>query len=145
MPNTDHPNLAEWIPFILQRMEFSEDTILIGHSAGSQLILSILEKIDGHIKQAILVSGYAKALRLTATDDNDEEPNWNAIKGKATSMVFVNSDNDPWGCDDTQGRIMFDHLGGTLVIPKGEGHMGSTTYNQSYTEFPLLIKLLDIQ
>ena len=51
-------------------------------------------------------------------------------------------DNDPWTCDDKQGRMMLDHLGGVQVIPKGEGHMGSTTYNQPYKEFPLLVKLV---
>jgi predicted alpha/beta hydrolase family esterase len=125
-------------------MKFSEETILIGHSTGSQLILSVLERIDVRIKQAILVSGYAKALRSDAHLENDEDFNWDTIKEKCRAFVFINSDNDPWGCNDTQGRIMLDKLGGTLVIPKGEGHMGSTTYKQPYKEFPLLVKLLDL-
>ncbi len=144
LPNADQPNLESWLPFVLENTNFSEETILIGHSAGAQLILSILEKTDIQIRQAILVSGYAKSLRIDAdSPKNIQEFNWEKIKGKAKQFVFINSDNDPWTCDDKQGRIMFDQLGGILVIPKGEGHMGSTTYNQPYATHPLVIKLLD--
>jgi hypothetical protein len=37
---------------------------------------------------------------------------------------------------------MFDHLGGTLIVRHGEGHMGSDSFNQPYKEFPLLEKLI---
>jgi predicted alpha/beta hydrolase family esterase len=145
LPNAETPNLKDWLPFVLDNGKFNEETILIGHSAGSQLILSILENLNIQIKQALLVSGYAKTLRANTDEPkNEAEPIWDKIKGKAKQFVFINSDNDPWGCNDKQGRIMLDHLGGILVIPKGEGHMGSTTYNQPYKEHPLVIKLLDI-
>ncbi len=143
LPNADIPTLKDWLPFILNG-NFNNNTILIGHSAGAQLILSILENIDGQIKQAVLVSGYSKLLRTTVDEPkNETEPNWEKIKGKAKQFVFINSDNDPWGCTDKEGRIMMDRLGGILVIPKGEGHMGSTTHQQPYKEHPLVAKLLD--
>jgi uncharacterized protein len=145
LPNAETPNLQDWLSFVLANAEFNADTILIGHSAGAQLILSILENISVKIKQAVLVSGYAKALRKTPdAPKNVDDFNWTKMHGKFQNIVFINSDNDPWGCNDTQGRIMLDHLGGILVIPKGEGHMGSTTHQQPYKEFPLLVKLLDI-
>lgn len=144
MPNAEKPNLADWLPFAEKNGTFTDETILIGHSAGSQLILSILEKMDVRIKQAFLVSGYAKPLKESADSELIGEFDWAKMKGKYQQITFINSDNDPWKCDDRQGRIMMDHLGGVLVIPKGEGHMGSTTLNQPYREFPLLVKLLDI-
>jgi hypothetical protein len=64
------------------------------------------------------------------------------MKSHFKDIIFINSDNDPWGCTDVQGRIMFDHLGGTQVIVH-EGHMGSTTHKQPYKEFPLLLKLIE--
>ncbi|MDB5260267.1 MAG: putative Alpha/beta fold family hydrolase [Candidatus Nomurabacteria bacterium] len=142
LPNEDIPNLEEWLPFVLNDGKFNEETILIGHSAGSQLILSILEKLNIKIHKAILVSGYAQSLRESASSENKPELNWNKIKEHAEEFIFINSDNDPWGCDDTQGKIMQEKLGGELILPKGEGHMGSTTYNQPYKEFPLLAELL---
>jgi hypothetical protein len=58
-------------------------------------------------------------------------------------IIFINSDNDPWECTDIQGRIMFDHLGGTQIVLHGEGHMGSGTFKQPYKDFPLVAKLID--
>ncbi|MES2059858.1 MAG: alpha/beta hydrolase [Patescibacteria group bacterium] len=143
LPNAETPNLKDWLSFVLENGKFNEETVLIGHSAGAQLILSILEKLQTPIAKAILVSGYAKALRATPEDEkNTEDFNWEEIKGKAERFVFINSDNDPWTCDDKQGRSMLDHLGGIQIIPKGEGHMGSATHNQTYKEFPLLANLI---
>ncbi len=141
LPNTQKPNLNDWLGFVLDKGKFSKETIIIGHSSGAQLILSILEKIDVKVKQAILVSGYAQPLPKEEDAKKEGEFDWPTIKKNVQDVVFINSDNDPWGCDDIQGRIMFDNLGGTLII-KHEGHMGSTTYNQPYKEFPLLVKLL---
>jgi len=143
LPNAEKPSLEEWLPFVFNNGKFSKDTILIGHSAGAQLILSLLEKYPIKIKQVILVSGYSKALRETANSKNGiENFKWEKIKGKYKQIIFINSDNDPWGCNDQQGKIMLDNLGGVLIIPKGEGHMGSTTNKQPYKKFPLLIKLI---
>lgn len=142
LPNDEHPNLNEWLPFILSNGTFNEETVLIGHSAGSQVILSVLEHMDVTIRRAILVAGYAKLLRQDATGENSEEPHWTAIKSHAKEFIFINSDNDPWSCDDTQGKIMVDNLGGRLIV-RHDGHMGSTTYNQPYTEFPLLVELIN--
>ena len=142
LPNAQKPNLKDWLPFAIKNGKFTSETILIGHSAGSQFILSLLENIDIKIKQAILVSGYSKPLPNEAKDPlNQGQFNWEKIKGKAEEFIFINSDNDPWECNDEQGKIMFDNLGGTLII-KHEGHMGSQTYNQPYKEFPLLAKLI---
>lgn len=142
LPNDNTPNLEEWVPFVLGKGKFNEETIIIGHSAGSQLILSLLENIEVKVKKAILVSGYAESLRESVTSENKPELDWGKIKQHAEEFVFINSDNDPWGCDDVQGKIMKEKLGGELIVPKGEGHMGSTTYNQPYKEFPLLLKLI---
>lgn len=141
LSNDEHPNLNEWLPYILSNGKFTEETVLIGHSAGAQVILSVLEHLDVAIRQAILVSGYAKLLRQEAEGENQQEPNWTAIKPHAKEFIFINSDNDPWGCDDTQGKIMADNLGGRLIV-RHDGHMGSTTYDQPYTEFPLLVELI---
>src|SRR5258707_431567 len=59
LPNTDHPDLANWLPVALQET-YTPETVLIGHSAGGPLQLSVLENINVKIKQAIVVSGYAR-------------------------------------------------------------------------------------
>lgn len=143
LPNTQKPNIKDWLSFILENGKINQNTILIGHSAGAQIILSILENIDTEVKQAILVSGYAKPLPKDADSKiNQDEFDWQKIQEKTKQFIFINSDNDPWGCDDKQGKIMVDHLGGRLIV-KHDGHMGSTTYNQPYKEFPLIIELVE--
>lgn len=142
LPNAEFPNLKDWLPFILENGKFNDETILIGHSAGAQIILSVLENIQARVKKTILVSGYAKAIRKDAEAEKDSGIfNWEAIKDKSEEFIFINSDNDPWTCDDKQGKIMQDHLGGRLII-RHDGHMGSTTYHQPYKEFPLLLELI---
>ena len=146
LPAADKPDLKKWLPFVLRGGKFNKDTILIGHSAGSPLVLSILEKISVTIYKAILVAGYTK---IKSKDDNplilQKQYDWKKIKKNVKDIIFINSSNDPWGCDDKEGLFLFKHLGGTLIIREGEGHMGSDTFKQPYRIFPLLEKLLEIK
>lgn len=144
LPDADNPDLKNWLPAALAET-YTDRTVLIGHSAGCPLILSVLENIDVRIKQAILIAGYARP----KSDDPKPEPilqntyDWEKIKSHVEDIVFINSDNNPWGCDDNEGRYMWENLGGTLILRKGEGHMGSDTFKKPYKEFPFLIKLID--
>lgn len=131
------------MPKVLQSHSFDEETVIIGHSAGGPLLLSILENVDRVLPQAILVAGYCEQQEGNDTVDVvlQESYNWDSIRSHVKDIVFINSDDDPWGCDDKQGRKMFDHLGGTQII-RHEGHFGSTTYNQPFPTFDLLNKLI---
>jgi len=146
LPDTDKPDLKKQLPFVLRWGQFNKDTILIGHSAGCPLVLSILENINITIHKAVLVAGYT---RIKNKDDNplilQKQYNWKKIKKNVKDIIFINSSNDPWGCDDKEGLFLFKHLGGTLIIREGEGHMGSDTFKQPYRTFPLLEKLLEIK
>lgn len=139
LPNTKTPVLQEQLQSVIG-FPYDTQTILIGHSSGSALILSVLEHIKVKIKQAILVAGYFEPL-----DPGQPEPmvqesyDWEKIKNNCENFVFINSDNDPWGCTDKVGKAMQEKLGGELIVPKGEGHMGSTKFHQPYKEFPLLL------
>lgn len=68
---------------------------------------------------------------------------WEKIKNNCGEYIFINSDNDPWGCDDKQGMEMWKKLGGRLILWHGEGHMGSDSFNQPYKEFPFLVSLVN--
>ncbi len=143
LPNTDNPDLASWLPAAFKEA-YNEETLLVGHSAGCPLILSVLEQLNVKIKQAILVAGFSTPLPDGSTSILQDKYDWKKIGENVEDIILINSDNDPWGCDDKQGRNILDNLGkGTLIIQKGEGHMGSDTYNQPYKEFPFLVKLFD--
>ncbi|MBI4066924.1 alpha/beta hydrolase [Candidatus Gottesmanbacteria bacterium] len=144
LPDYDY-DLGVCVPFILKNGRFTKDTIIIGHSSGSSFILSILESISVQIKKAILVSGFLHRggdRPPQAVKENESLYDWEKIRSHVSDIVFINSVNDPWGCNDREGRSMFDHLGGTLII-NSEGHMGSTKFNQPYKVFPLLANLIN--
>lgn len=144
-PDINRVDIASFLPKVLHEHSFDQNTILIGHSAGAPLLLSILENIDVVLQQAILVAGYAQELPEDKPQAKDpfiqDSYNWDKIRQQCKDFVFINSVNDPWGCNDQEGRYLFDKLGGTLVI-QNEGHSGSGTHNQPYPEFPLLEKLV---
>lgn len=141
LPDPNNPSLDSWLPFILASGTLTRDTVLIGHSAGAQIILSILENIDEKVKKVILVSGYAGAMKKNDTEKTPKKLDWERIKTHSQEFIVINSDNDPWGWDDKQGKLLHEHLGGKLII-RHDGHMGSTTYNQPYNEFPLLVDII---
>jgi len=144
LPDADIPDIKKWLPTALTGT-YNSETVIVGHSAGGPLALSILEHLKNSIRMAILVAGFGKQL------EKDKKPqailqasyDWEKIKRNVKKIIFINSDNDPWGCNDKEGRYMFDHLGGTQIILHGEGHMGSDTFKQPYKEFPLLVKLIE--
>jgi predicted alpha/beta hydrolase family esterase len=139
LPDADKPDLEVWTRYAFDNLKFGSDTILVGHSAGCPLILSILNKLSQPIHRAILVAGF---IRLKEMEDDNvmllKNPDWDKIKSNGREFFFFNSDNDPWGCDQHQGEGLRQHLGGTLIVRTGEGHFGSKVFEQPYDTFPML-------
>jgi len=145
-PKIGVPELAVQLPFVLKNGKFDNETVIIGHSAGGPLALSVMESINVKIHKAFLVASYARPLEgiPESMPILQENYNWKKIKQNVNEIVCINSDNDPWKCNDKEGYYLFRHLGGTLIIRHGEGHMGSHKFDQPYKEFPLLEKLLSL-
>ncbi|MEU8817248.1 alpha/beta fold hydrolase [Actinoplanes sp. NPDC048796] len=136
-PTLNVEPIDTFLPKVLEAHTFDPQTVLVGHSGGAALLLAILERRPA--AQAVLVAGYC-------TPPNDgEEPvlrpgyDWDAIRANVRDPYFINSRSDPYGCDATQGRSLFDRLGGTQIV-RDDGHFGD--YNQVYDEFPLLDRLI---
>jgi uncharacterized protein len=144
LPDADTPDLKKWLPMVMDTGEFNQDTILIGHSAGGPLVLSVLENLSTTIHKAILVAGYARQINKPELI-LQETYDWKKIKDNVRDLIFLNSSNDPWGCDHKEGLYMWNKLGGSLVLLENEGHMGSDSYNQPFTRFKLLEKLLELE
>lgn len=138
-PGLNSEPIATFLPRVLAEQSFDEDTVLVGHSGGAALLLAVLEHIEVTVPQAILVAGYS-----TQPNDSDEpvlqaEYDWEAIRSHVGDAYFVNSTNDPYGCDDAQGRVLFDRIGGTLII-REDGHFGDV--GQPYPTFELIDRLI---
>lgn len=144
LPNTNKPNLDETRDFIEDNMPMiDENTIIVGHSSACPLILHMLESFKVKVKQVVLVSGYYQTISDESNSMLPESFDWETIKNNADEIIIINSDNDPWGCDDKQARPAAEKLGAKFIFAEGQGHMGSTTYNQPYREFPKIRDLLD--
>lgn len=57
-PELNHEPIDTFLPKILSQHIFNSETVLVGHSAGVPLILSILEHINVQIAQVVLVAGF---------------------------------------------------------------------------------------
>ncbi len=139
-PDLNVAPIATFLPIVLANHEFTGDTVLVGHSGGAALLLAVLEHLDVTVAQAILVAGYCTRPNTSDEPVLQEHYDWAAIRAHARDLVFINSRVDPYGCDETQGRAMFERLGGTQII-RDDGHFGD--YNQPYETFELLDKLID--
>jgi uncharacterized protein len=139
-PDVNVEPIATFLPKVLANHTFDEHTVLVGHSGGAALLLAILEHIDTPVAQAILVAGYSTQPNTSDEPVLQEEYDWAAIKAHVRDVYFINSRNDPYGCDDRQGRAMFERLGGTQIV-RDDGHFGD--YNQPFPRFELVNKLID--
>lgn len=144
-PDLNHESIVTFLPKVLADHDLDSETILIGHSAGCPLILSLIQSLKTPIKQAILVAGYSRIKGKEKSPDSvlQDKYDWGKIASNVEDFLVLNSDNDPWGCDDREGKYILDQLGkGKLIVMKGQGHMGSSTYSQPYKEFPFLVSLV---
>jgi len=151
LPNSDEPNQKDWLNTIFSNKEwqFNDESVIVGHSAGSTLILRILEKLpDGtKINKAILVAGVVelgtKPEFFQYKRSLVENPfDWEKIKNSAKEFYFICSDNDPYQCGEDQGKIMQEHLGGELIVKPGEAHF-NLEKGEQYRQFPLILELLE--
>jgi len=148
LPDTNaSPNLAETVEHAAKHAPLTDGDIAIGHSSGCPAILYWLQTATFHLKQVILVAGlYSEDIvndynrHMVPADGFD----FKNIRNKADEFILINSDNDPWGCNDKQARPVADALGAKFILTVGEGHMGSLTFSQPMPEFPLLKSLLNV-
>lgn len=142
LPQAQKPDINIWLPFALENGKYDEETVIVGHSAGCPLTLAVLESLNVKVTQAILVAGFCT--KITGHDAKILKRNydWEKIKSNAGELIFINSDDDPWGINEKAGRELFEHLGDVQITLHGQGHMGSTKFNQPYKEFPLLARLV---
>ncbi len=147
LPNAEKPNLLEANKFVEQNgPKLDEETIIIGHSSACPLILHMMQHFEVCVKQVVLVAGFYQPLEDDGYSDLMLPGKFelSEIKPKASEIILINSDNDPWGCTDSQTHPVAVDLGATLVVPTGQGHMGSNSFKQPYLEFPLVKRLLQV-
>jgi predicted alpha/beta hydrolase family esterase len=139
-PGLNSDPIETFLPSVMASHVFDRGTVLVGHSGGAALLLSILEHIETPVAQAILVAGYATPPNTSDEPVLQASYDWEKIKAHVPDVYFVNSIRDPYGCDAEQGRRMFDQLGGTQIV-RDEGHFGDM--DDPCPTFELLDRLID--
>lgn len=139
LPGINVEPIADFLPTVRSACSFDEETVLVGHSGGAALLLAILEQVDVPVAQAVLVAGYCTPPNTAAEPVLKQSYDWTAIRSGVRDIYFINSREDPYGCDDRQGRAMFERLGGTQIV-RDDGHFGD--YDQPYEKFELLDRLI---
>lgn len=142
IPGFTEPDLKTSLPFLIDSKKINSESVVICHSSSCPVMLSFLERVDIVIRQLVLVAPY---FPMPGKKENSWQDKYDLekIKTHIKEVVFVVSDNDPWGCTQNLVQPYFNVLGGTLVTIKGGGHFGSNTYKSPLYEFPLLLKLID--
>lgn len=134
LPKLDQESLADTLVKIkAMKLTINANTILIGHSAGTNLIFALLEQQTIPVKATYLIAGYSEPNGMPHTTLK-RSYDWATIQKNSKEFYMFNSFNDPFNCDEKQGKRLFDHLGGTLIL-RNDGHF---TQKQQ----PLLMALL---
>jgi len=139
LPGINVEPIADFLPKVFAGHTFDEETVLVGHSGGAALLLAVLERVPAPVAQAVLVAGYCTRPNDSPEPVLRENYDWDAIRSNVRDIIFINSRQDPYGCDERQGRAMFARLGGTQIV-RDDGHFGD--YDQPYETFDLLDRLI---
>ncbi|MDB5181058.1 MAG: hypothetical protein JWO54_821 [Candidatus Saccharibacteria bacterium] len=131
MPNTDHPQLDEWVSKLNDTVGlFESDQIyLIGHSLGCITILKYLETLrdDQKVKACVFVAGFTRPFRnyLNGHDSFFEEPiDWDSVRSHSDAFIAIHSEDDQSVDFEELGQFE-DKLNAQLIIVNGMGHFGS--------------------
>lgn len=147
LPNSDNPKTKEWLEAV-KSWELDGDSVIIGHSSGGTLILRILENLPQNqkINKAILVAAPLDKGSIQKfwqyKEDLCKQPfDWDKIKASTEEFILIYSDNDPYDCGQRHGEEIHKHLGGELIIKKGQGHF-NLEEGEKYRKFPEILEYI---
>ncbi|MEM3374735.1 MAG: alpha/beta fold hydrolase [Candidatus Woesearchaeota archaeon] len=146
LPNSRFPKLNEWLDYAFD-LGINENTILIGHSLGSVLILRILEKIDFKLKAVFLVSTFDVDLGISVIKNFVEKPfNYEKIKQNCENIYILQSDNDNYIHLDI-AKELAKKIDARLIIFHNKDHLSQGTgIEKGFFTFKELKKMiLDIK
>ena len=136
-----HYNIPEYKKLIESTWEIDSNSVLIGHSGGAVVLLSILENLPKNVvvKKVIFVSGYTDDQGWPALKDYFSQPHdWKKIRGHVKEFVLFHSDNDSYMSRE-HGMVSSRRLRAKLRIFPGCGHFNLET-DKKFKQFPELLE-----
>jgi uncharacterized protein len=142
MPNTDAPQLSEWLPHLTRVIgQPNSETFLVGHSLGCITILQYLSALPegSRIGGAVLVAGFAEPILFHELDNFFTPPlEAEKIKSACPKLEVINSDNDEY-VPLWQGQRIADRFNATLTVLNGAGHINQSS---GFTQLPVVLEKL---
>lgn len=148
MPNTDHPKIKSWVPFLAKIVgKSNKDTYLVGHSIGCQTILRYLASLPKDVKigGVLFVAGWFKLSNLGTEEERKVAKPWlntaiNFAKVRLHTKKFaaIFSDNDPYVPLENV-KMFKEKLGAKTIMVRKKGHMGG---DDKVTKLPIALKEL---
>jgi len=117
LPNTHEPDVLEQTKYVLENTTIDENTVLVGHSLGSNVVLRILERLDQPVRRTVLVGGFLDENFVQDIERNitfDFNFDIAAIKEKAGQLVLLHGNNEETISDD-QFKYLHRTLGGEAI------------------------------
>lgn len=116
MPNPFLPDVIEQADYVLSKVKFDENTILLGHSLGSVVSYRILEKLKTPIHKLILVAGLIEPKfrdhdRLLAKYLMSWKFDFDKIKKNVGDIIILEDDKDVI-IPDGESKVIQQALGG---------------------------------
>jgi len=138
MPDPLHPRIDEWVSFLQQQVGIPDaNTILFGHSIGSQTVLRYLETLGKgeRIAGAVFLAGWMHLTDEAYETNEDaviakpwlETPmDWDAIRLRADRFIAIFSDDDPL-VPITDAALFEEKLGAEIIIEHDKGHFSGSS------------------
>lgn len=142
LPTPENQNLDNWLNIISPYLTgLGEESILVGHSIGAVFLLSILEKLEMPIRNAIFVSGFLHNLGNKKFDEINKsfyakDFDWLRIRNNAKNIVVFHGSNDPY-VPVKEAEILANALEAKIKIIEGGGHLNESA---GFKEFPELLE-----
>ncbi|PIT88372.1 MAG: hypothetical protein COU29_01110 [Candidatus Magasanikbacteria bacterium CG10_big_fil_rev_8_21_14_0_10_36_32] len=137
MPNPLEPTVNEWVSFLDKIVDQPDtNTILFGHSIGSQTILRYLETLpeNSKIGGAVLLAPWVNLTDNAFEDEQDKtiaKPwlntplDWNKIKTHTDNFTAIFSDNDSL-VPISDSKIFKNKLNAKIIIEHNKGHFSGS-------------------
>jgi len=127
LPNTDNPTEVEQVQYVLDHVQFDENTVLIGHSLGGLVAMRVLEKLPHKIHHLVLVAPsvlpqfYDKDYEIDAAtgerkrfiDHFSYDFDFGKISSQAVHKTILQDNNDSESRKPSM-RYIAENIGATL-------------------------------
>ncbi|MDD5133313.1 MAG: DUF1749 domain-containing protein [Candidatus Nanoarchaeia archaeon] len=129
MPNTEEPEIKEWVSYLKKLVKPDNETYFVGHSIGCQTIMRYLESLPEKIKvgKCIFVAGWFNLNSLSEEEIETAKPwletpiDYKKVLSHTNKITAIFSDNDDY-VPLTDSEIFKNKLKTKIIIEQGKGH-----------------------